>query len=46
MRAIFQSPFAPAALVICISQRRRERDILLSYKQPALDVSKQFAMNR
>lgn len=45
MRAIFQSPFAPAALVICLSQRWREKDILLDYKQPALDVSKQFAMN-
>ncbi len=45
MRAIFQPPFAPAALVICLSQRQREKEILLNYKQPALDVSDQFALN-
>lgn len=43
MRAIFQPPFALAALVICLSQRLRE--ILFNYKQPALDVSDQFALN-
>lgn len=45
MRAIFQPPFALAALVICLSQRLGEKEILFNYKQPALDVSDQSALN-
>lgn len=45
MRAIFQPPLARAALVICRSQRLRGKEIFLNYKQPALDVSDQFALN-